>query len=110
MLKKPHLCRVCNTDISHRYSTAKVCFPCADNNGKRTGGRKAIALVLAAVKKGILPPVKTLTCVDCGKPARVYEHRDYNKPLEVEPVCNGCNIKRGPAIYVNHLSTNNLSI
>lgn len=30
--------------------------------------------------------------------ARDYDHRDYNKPLEVEPVCHSCNMKRGPGI------------
>ena len=37
-------------------------------------------------------------CVDCGKPAAEYDHRDYNKPLEIEPVCRSCNRIRGAAI------------
>jgi hypothetical protein len=28
----------------------------------------------------------------------VYDHRDYNQPLQVEPVCSPCNISRGPAL------------
>jgi len=53
-----------------------------------------------AVRRGALPNVKTLACVDCNEPATVYEHRDYLKPLEVEPVCHRCNKHRGPALNV----------
>ena len=28
-----------------------------------------------------------------------YDHRDYSKPLEVDPVCRRCNQMRGPADY-----------
>jgi hypothetical protein len=38
-----------------------------------------------------------LRCVDCGDWANNWEHRDYSKPLEVDPVCDSCNFKRGPA-------------
>jgi formylmethanofuran dehydrogenase subunit E len=37
-------------------------------------------------------------CRDCGEPSTDYDHRDYNKPLEVEPVCRSCNLLRGPAL------------
>ena len=37
-------------------------------------------------------------CVDCGRSADSYDHRDYFKPLQAEPVCNGCNRRRGSAI------------
>lgn len=36
-------------------------------------------------------------CVDCGKPAYCWDHRDYMKPLDVEPVCRSCNAKRPPS-------------
>jgi hypothetical protein len=101
MPKLQRFCKVCNVDISERFHSAKVCFKCLDTNGVRTGGLKAQVKVYYAVKKGILPPVRTLKCVDCGKPATVYEHRDYNKPLDVVPTCSSCNFKRGPAIYFN---------
>jgi hypothetical protein len=42
-------------------------------------------------------PARDFACADCGKPATDYDHRDYRKPLEVEPVCHSCNLKRGPA-------------
>ena len=38
-------------------------------------------------------------CVDCGANATDYDHRDYNKPLDVEPVCRSCNIRRGNAVF-----------
>jgi len=52
-----------------------------------------------AVKRGDLTNLKTtnVACVDCGGRASVYDHRDYNKPLDVVPVCPSCNAARGPA-------------
>lgn len=57
-----------------------------------------------AVRNGYLKDPTTLTCLDCGAPAQVYDHRDYNKPLDVEPVCHACNVKRGPAIPFVHVN------
>ena len=52
-----------------------------------------------AVLKGKLPKLDgKIACVDCGKPARLYDHRDYLKPLVVFPVCHKCNGKRGLAL------------
>lgn len=49
-------------------------------------------------KMGLDRGVK-VTCVDCGKnPAIEYDHRDYTRPLEVDPVCQSCNQLRGMAI------------
>jgi hypothetical protein len=58
--------------------------------------------VLRAVRRGELRPIRECICVDCGAPARHYDHRDYNKPTEVEPVCYQCNHRRGPAIRYAH--------
>lgn len=63
--------------------------------------RKPISVeyaVAKAVRTGQLPPIKTQVCVDCGSPAHHYDHRDYSKPLDVEPVCARCNSLRGPAL------------
>lgn len=50
-----------------------------------------------AIHDGKIPrPENAGPCVDCGKRAQVYDHRDYTKPLDVVPVCRGCNNKRGP--------------
>jgi len=60
----------------------------------------AIVLVKKAVKSGVLPHLKKtkVKCVDCGKRATDYDHRDYTQPLRVNPVCHSCNIGRGPAM------------
>lgn len=47
----------------------------------------------------VSPLSQKAECVDCGKRADCYDHRDYTKPLAVEPVCQSCNFKRGFAIY-----------
>jgi len=52
--------------------------------------------VRAAIKRGDLPPQRTQACVDCGGQATMYDHRDVTQPLAVEPVCRGCNVRRGP--------------
>jgi len=91
-----NLCRVCDSEIQDRHHSAKLCFPCADH--KENGGHKAHAKVKKAIKDGFLSPVKHLKCLDCGSQAEIYDHKDYNKPLEVEPVCRSCNRKRGSAI------------
>lgn len=76
---------------------AKTCFDCSQ---KSVGMTSAINSVQKAVKKGLLAPVKTLSCVDCGRGAECYDHRDYNKPLDVVPVCRKCNFRRGSAVAV----------
>jgi len=50
-----------------------------------------------------LPPASQFVCVDCGKPAKAYDHRFYSMPAEVEPVCHACNHKRGPALDVGEI-------
>lgn len=60
--------------------------------------QSAGSAVSAAVGKGFLSPASDHACVDCGRPAKEYDHRDYLKPLKVEPVCRTCNKKRGYAI------------
>jgi hypothetical protein len=58
----------------------------------------AHAAVMAAVQLGQLPRLDgAVSCVDCGQPAHVYDHREYAKPLDVVPVCRSCNFRRGPA-------------
>lgn len=46
---------------------------------------------------GVLRPPTEFDCTDCGNPAEVYDHRDYGRPLDVEPVCHACNHQRGAA-------------
>jgi len=59
------------------------------------------AKVIGAIRRGELPRLSKVEvlCVDCRRRrATDYDHRDYAKPLEVEPVCHWCNKKRGPAL------------
>ena len=60
-------------------------------------GDRARARLGAAVKSGKISPAHTKMCVDCGYQAQVHDHRDYTKPLEVDPVCKSCNGYRGMA-------------
>src|SRR3954470_13878323 len=62
------------------------------------GGSIAMSLVGKAIRKGELPHPTTRPCADCGGQAQIYDHRDYNRPLDVAPVCRSCNSSRGPAI------------
>ena len=60
---------------------------------------QALYAVRKATKAGILPCLDgAIPCVDCGKPAREYDPRNYKEKLAVEPVCHSCNLKRGSAI------------
>ena len=63
------------------------------------GGIRAARIVYLAVRNGELPRIdRTMQCADCGSSAKEYEHRDYNRPLSVEPICRSCNVKRGRAV------------
>ena len=53
------------------------------------------------IRLGRMKKASCFNCADCGKAASEYDHRDYNKPLDVEPVCRSCNIRRGSAILKN---------
>lgn len=129
--KPPRLCVDCSANISDRSANAKRCAPCGkkrvsarDNaryerlrldpsfRAKCVASSRAHAnkypLAIAArvfvgchVKAGTIPAARLLACVDCGKPARDYDHRDYTKPLEVEPTCRSCNRLRGPGYPYN---------
>ena len=63
--------------------------------GKQSLAHKAVA---KARYEGLLQSPRGMKCTDCGGEAIEYDHRDYDKPLIVEPVCRRCNIRRGPAI------------
>ncbi len=58
---------------------------------RRAPGARYVA---RAVRLGILPKQSDCKCVDCGKTAARYDHRDYRKPHKVEPVCHSCDSKR----------------
>ena len=53
--------------------------------------RKARERVKDAIRRGDLVPVKERQCIDCGEPAKRYDHpRGYENALDVEPVCYRC--------------------
>ena len=58
--------------------------------------RRAWDMVRDEKRRGKLPRPSELACIDCGKPACSYDHRDYTKPLSVDAVCHSCNLLRGP--------------
>lgn len=55
--------------------------------------------VHTAIKRGMLPDLTSgeYACTDCGACAYEYDHRDYGRPLDVQPVCRSCNKRRGTA-------------
>jgi hypothetical protein len=66
--------------------------------------RPARLAVARAISAGKLPRLDgAILCVDCGKPATEYDHREYARPLDVQPVCHSCNLRRGPASDIAHL-------
>jgi hypothetical protein len=71
------------------------CFPCAARH--LSEAKAAISEVRKAIYRGDLPKARDCICVDCGQQAYDYDHRDYVKPLDVVPVCRGCNQRRGKA-------------
>ena len=57
--------------------------------------QKAGSILSCARRKGIVETFHGKECVDCGRPAQCHDHRDYTKPLDVVPVCDKCNYRRG---------------
>jgi len=108
---KPNYCIDCGICISRSRasSSAKRCLPCVECDLKyKASGNRARgchSIVAIAVRYGILPKLDgVIQCVDCGGVASQYEHRDYMKPLDVDPVCRKCNAERGSAINCNNLN------
>jgi hypothetical protein len=59
----------------------------------------AAATILArAIRHGQMKRPAEFLCTDCGGKADRYDHRDYTRPLQVDPVCRSCNARRGPAL------------
>lgn len=61
--------------------------------------RRAFGIVWRAIKRGELVNLKEefVKCTDCSSRATDYDHRCYDLPLEVSPVCHSCNLRRGSA-------------
>jgi len=61
--------------------------------------QQAIGAVQVAIGQGRIAPLAGQRCVDCGVPAMCYDHRAYDVPLGVDPVCYRCNLRRGAASF-----------
>ncbi len=93
-MKRPQvLCAVCGVG-SHKW-TRKCCDACRAVR-RRVQAAACNALHIAR-NSGAIDWATAHTCVDCGAPASDWDHRDYDKPLDVVPVCRRCNVLRGPA-------------
>ena len=97
MTDKRNVCRSCRAHPTYAHSI--FCETCDKlrRAAKLALQIKAKNIVGHAVKNGGLPKVATQLCADCGNRASGYDHRNYSMPLEVEPVCHPCNIRRGMA-------------
>lgn len=106
-----HVCETCRKPFNYAHPLTRFCFDCGKQRSKDClkrrleqrpiegyGQQMAHRFVSLAVAQGFLPPVDTCKCVDCGSKAQAYDHRDYNRPLDVDPVCDSCNSRRGAAI------------
>jgi uncharacterized Zn finger protein (UPF0148 family) len=104
VLKDPRVitreCRRCKgPNVRARRTGKRPVFCTTCEKARVVAQRAAGVAVRMAIKRGELQPAHTHTCVDCGAQAVGYEHRDYSKPLEVDPICDSCNYRRGPAIW-----------
>lgn len=93
-------CAQCGRAALMSFST-RHCDKCGRERvlGRIRLSSPAHAKVHKAIRLGELAVLDgSIACVDCGKPAEFYDHRRYSEPLNVEPVCPGCNVRRGPAI------------
>lgn len=79
-----------------RHQAALFCHECSLQHGREAS--RAISKVWDEIREGRMQPPTDFDCVDCGAPASCFDHRDYTKPLQVEPVCAPCNRERGPAL------------
>jgi len=92
-----------STESGHPYWHCQLCQAARADFWERRKTmsrwqRKAHAIVNFAKASGILPQLDgSIACTDCGTAACEYDHRDYGHPLDVQPVCHSCNIRRGPA-------------
>lgn len=83
--------------VKHARRRSWYCEPCAQ---RRILIRRAVRKArIDAFRRGEITRLHAsgLQCVDCGHSASAFDHRDYAFPLVVDPVCHGCNFKRGPA-------------
>lgn len=100
---KEFTCTACGSiDMLPGGTCGHLCNPCKVSKGLmpgRTPQEEAHYQVARAKRAGLLPSPRAFGCMDCEAPAIEYDHRDYSKPLQVDPVCRRCNLNRGPALH-----------
>jgi ribosomal protein L40E len=112
--KHRRMCDLCWTSTYEKPKASYACGQCGERlpiaaawnrtscNGCVSASEKlrrsAHAAVKRAIRCGALLPPEANQCADCGDPATVYDHRDYEKPMAVVPVCRACNVHRGPGL------------
>lgn len=79
-----------------KWAAQSYCFNCAAD--AHYARNDATSEVTKAIRLGVLMRADQFRCVDCDNWAAVWDHRDYHKPFQVEPVCKSCNSRR-PAAY-----------
>ena len=92
-------CKQCSqVELVRGCSAYFLCVSCKPANHYTRKPRYAAVNAVAQAKyHGVLLNPVGMACVDCGGPALVYDHRDYSRPIDVEPVCRPCNWARGSA-------------
>lgn len=87
-------CVCCGETVGTRANGALYCWSCCKLISRVAS--KMAPVVKQAIANGVLKTLVGQVCVDCGEPAKFYDHRNILRPLEVKPVCHGCNVRRGP--------------
>lgn len=97
--KQRRNCMACKAAYQRRYRFEGRNWDAAHYQRiKGTRMMSAKSKVYIAVRAGMLPQALVFSCVDCGSQAQVWDHRDYKKPLSVDPVCRRCNALRGSGL------------
>jgi hypothetical protein len=101
---KDVVCGGCGTQyVSHKRSRRnRLCGHCWAEMQRLAA--TCAQVVGRAIATGLMLKATNFSCADCGQPACVYDHRDYTKPLEVEPVCRKHNATRGHAAPFNRFA------
>jgi hypothetical protein len=86
-------CTRCGGAETRRGCTSGfLCLNCEPNPIAHSVQYQAHKAVADAIRAGELKRPADYPCADCGKPAIEYDHRDYDRPLVVTPVCRACNL------------------
>jgi hypothetical protein len=90
------ICFACQNpfEVPQKWVRQHYCVPCAAEGWYAR--LDAANWVARAIRSGVLMRADQFRCADCANWATAWEHRDYSKPLQVEPVCDSCNARRGP--------------